>query len=242
MKTKNKFTRILGVIIFSIGIALGLILAVVAVWGDAEAVALFSTTIMADETFSIRCPVIMTTTETPAVRASFKNPIERDVKFTIRTYLSDDSIAMSYETLTILPVAAGETQQLQWTVTPENIVFRRLILVKVLQHRLYPIPGHQGLCGILVLDLPYFTGTQIVIFSVVFSLLCIALGAIMWRLGNQPIKGRMLEITHAMDALAVIVLFDMVIGLAGTWLLGIVSLAIAALLIVIILMRYLFSS
>jgi hypothetical protein len=130
-----------------------------------------------------------------------------------------------------LSLEAGEKQTLEWTVDAEDIVYEHLILVKVHQHRHYPLLGRTGSCGIVVLDLPGLTGTQVVIAAIVGSLLALALGLGLWTATARPLTGSNLEVVRAMGLVAAGAVLTMLASLLGWWAWGGLALIATILLI-----------
>ena len=220
MNLKNKAMRILGVLIFSVGVLLGMALFGIIVWGDFEAT-MFDPSIKQDAPLTtLRCPVMMTKTETGAVTATFTNPLERPIELYTRAHITEGYVTLMREINTTLSLDPGETKPLQWTVTSDDAAFGRLILVKVTVNRKYPLPSRQGTCGILVVGLPYFTGTQIFAFTFAVSLLSMAGGAGLWVVANRPLKGLGLDVISAMGVLAGSILAGTIVGLRGSWMFG----------------------
>ncbi|MBC8262894.1 MAG: hypothetical protein H8E47_02055 [Anaerolineales bacterium] len=231
MNSENRAIRTLGVLIFSAGVLLGMALFASAVWGDLEAT-LFDVSMRGSAPLTtLRCPVMMTATEVGTVTAAFTNPLERAIEFTIRTHISRGYVTLMREINSKLPLAPGETQTLEWTVTPDDAAYGRLILVGVRLSAKYPLPSRHGSCGILIVNLPYFTGNQVGAFTFAASLLSMVVGAGLWVTRNRPLSGLGLDVTRTMGALAGCVLAGMIVGLLGWWVLGVIILVITVLLI-----------
>ena len=220
MNLKNKTIRILGVLIFSVGVLLGMALFGIVVWGDFEAT-MFDPSIKQDAPLTtLRCPVMMTKTEAGTVTATFTNPLERPIELYTRAHITEGYVTLMREINTTLPLNPGETKPVHWTVASDDAAFGRLILVKVTVNRKYPLPSRQGTCGILVVGLPYFTGTQVFAFAFAASLLIMAGGASLWVVANRPLKDLGLDVISAMGVLAGSVLAGTIVGLRGSWMFG----------------------
>jgi hypothetical protein len=226
-----KIKRSLGVILFAVGVVLGMALSAIAIAGDLEA-NLFDSGLahMRDASLTLRCPVMITATESGTVRAAFRNPLDTSADFRVRTHISQ-FFPMWREIDSQLTVGPGETESLEWTVTSDDMVQGRMILVKVLRYRKYPLPARLGSCGIMVVDLPFLTGNLITALMSAASLLCMAGGAGLWILGSQPLTEWRQDAVRAMGVLAGVVLAGTMTSLYGAWLLGLLFLTATLLLI-----------
>jgi hypothetical protein len=231
-KIKNATVRALAVILVAVGVSLGLSLSAIAVTGDAEATLVdMGLSHLRDKALpTLRCPILITETESDTVSATFKNTLEKPVQFKVRAHVSQ-YIPMWREMVTDIPVEPGATERLEWTVTSDDAVQGNYVLVKVLRYRKYPLPALLGSCGILVVNLPYFTGNQITAFLVAASLLALVGGAGLWVAANQPLGESALDAARAMGLLAGFVLVGMIASLLGAWMLGAVLLAATLLLV-----------
>jgi hypothetical protein len=231
MKKSYLFIRILGVLVLSAGVLLGIALAAVSVWGDFEATrfdAALSQLRDASLT-SFRCPVIMTTQESSTVRATVKNPLDRPITLTVRTDVSN-YLNLIRENRVQVPLDPGQREKLEWAVTPDDVVYGNLILVKALQFRQYPLPGRLGSCGIVVLDVPFLSGGLIVALAFAASLLGMVGGIGLWSTGRRPWTKRNRQAARTMGALAGSVVAGMVSGILGWWMLALIILAVNVLL------------
>jgi len=224
--------RVLGLLLFLVGVLLGLALFAGIIWGDLEA-SLFDVTLSGRERLStLRCPAIMTTRQTGTVTAAITNALERETEFTIRTHISDGYVTLMREINSKLALQSGETGTLEWEVIPENAVYGgRLILVRVYIYAKYPLPARHGTCGILVIHSSRFTGAQILAFALSLSLLSMLIGAGLWFVANRPLHGSGAEVLYAMVALAGCVLAGIIAGLLGWWVPGVLLFTITILLI-----------
>jgi hypothetical protein len=230
MNSKNRVIRILSVLLFSVGVLLGIALFGLTVWADFEA-SMFDVTMRGTASLkTLACPVLMTATETGTVRATFTNPFERPVEFRIRAHISDGYVTLMREINSNLSLAPGETKPLEWPVTPDDAAYGRLILVRVRVGAKYPLPSRHASCGILVVGLPYFTGNLVLGIAFATSLLSMVAGTGLWILANRPLRGLGRDATWAMGALAGCVVAGTVVGLLGWWVVGVIILVITVLL------------
>ena len=232
MNGRNRRKRALGVILFALGITIGLGLSAITVVGDLEAT-LFDAGLsyLRDEALpTLRCPVFITAAESGTIRATFKNPTDKDVEFRVFINVSQ-YLTMWREEISTLPVAAGESEKLEWTVTEDDAVQGNLILAKVLRARRFPLPAQLGSCGILVLDLPFGSGRAILTAAIVVAVLCLAAGTLLWISGSQSVVELRHDVTRAMAFLSATVLGGMLVCFLGAWALGILLIAFNLLLV-----------
>jgi hypothetical protein len=233
MRGTNKGQRIIGAILFSAGLAIGYLIFGAAVWADFES-SMFDTAIRGEKSLrTLRCPIVISDQETGTVSAAFHNSLDRPVQFAIRTRISQGFVTLMREEKALLPVEAGGTGRLEWTVTPDDAAYGSVILVKVLLQGNYPLPSRQATCGVLVLGLPFLSGSQALTLGVAVSLVLVALGGALWLVGSWPLDaGFELNLARAMGVLAVTMLVGMFVGFMGSWLLGLAVVVITALMIV----------
>jgi len=216
----NGVARPLGVLLFALGLLLGLALFGATIWADFEAV-LFNPGLSYEAPLrSLRCPAMITTSETGSVTASLTNPLDRSTERYVQAHITDGYVTLMREVNKSVPLAPGEKRQLEWAVTADDAAFDRFILVKVVLRGRYPRPSRQGTCGILVVDVPLLSGRQV--FSLIFtvSLLGMAAGYVLWLRASQPLDDRGRQMTRAMVTLAGSVVLGTIIGWLGLWLLG----------------------
>ncbi len=221
-KSLNRWVRPLAILLFSLGLLLGSALFAVMIWSDFEA-ALFNPGLQQDAALrSLRCPVLITTSETGTVTASLRNPLDRSTERYVRAYITDGFVTLMREVNRSVSLAPGETARLEWTVTADDAAFERLILLKVVVRGRYPLPSRQGTCGILVVDAPLLKGSQIFALWLGASLLCMGLGLRLWVRVRRSLREQERQATRAMAALAGSVVVGMIIAWFGWWVPGLV--------------------
>jgi hypothetical protein len=188
------------------------------VWADFEAV-LFNPGLQQEAPLrSLRCPTMITESETGTVTASLFNPLERSTERYIQAHITDGYVTLMREVNRSVSLAPGERRRLTWEVTADDAAFERFILVKVILRGRYPLPSRQGTCGILVLSVPFLTGDQVFGLGFGAALLCMAGGILLWLQVSDPHLKR--RVARAMGALAGSILVGTTVGLLGWWLPG----------------------
>jgi hypothetical protein len=227
----RQIIRFLSILLFSAGILLGLALAGSAAWADLEA-KFYGFEKMGDQALSgLRCPVVMTASETGTVSVTLTDPTDKPLQLMARADISNPiQIRTERKTLSLAP---GEKNQLSWAVTSDDVDLDFFIFVKVSTYPTAASPFRESTCGIVVVNLPSLTGNQVFAVTLAASLLSIAIGLVLWEVSSRPLQGRTLHITYAMRFLTVVILAQMLVSFRGWWVLGGIFLVVAVLVIVV---------
>lgn len=231
MNTFGVSIRKLGAVLFWSGIAIGFFLGSLGVWASIEAV-LFRSSISADTTLrTLSCPMIITKDEVGFVTATIQNPLDRQLDVAIRAYISEGFVTFSREEHQRVVVEPGERKQVQWQVTADDMVWRRLILVKVYQFGGNTLPSRQGSCGIIVIGSPVSSGSLLVGSLFGLSLILMLVGGYLWVAGNRELLNRKPDANRIIILLVASVSLVMVCGVMGWWLLGVLVVMLTILLL-----------
>ena len=163
MNKKQKSLKIAGGSLFSIGIIMGFILSSVIVWGDLEA-SLFTSGMRADKSLStLKCPIVITASETGKITAVLNNPTEKTMERFMVANISEGYATLVREIKTNLPIPPEEKQKVEWKIYPEDAAFdERVILFRVYINPKYPHPSLGANCGVVRVNIEGVTGNQIV--------------------------------------------------------------------------------
>jgi hypothetical protein len=230
---KKRRDAILGIVLFSFGALVGLLLAGSMVWADLEA-RLFDPSMSGQGAMGIRCPALMGRDERVTVSAAFRNPLDRQARYVVRTHVSDGHVTLLRRLDTYLDLDPGERQRLEWEVTPQDAAYGLFALVKVHRFSFWPLPAAQGSCGIVLVDLALPGG---VILGIVLAAALLSMGGgyLLWFRASRPLTESALHTSRAMVVLATLAVLGLFLGFVNLWLLGLVVLAISALLVVVLL-------
>lgn len=212
------YRRRLGVILFSIGVLLGMVLLGGAVYADFEST-LFDVSIVADGSIRpIQCPIVLNDFETGVVTASISNNTSQTSERLVRAHISKGHLILIREIEERVVLAPGETRTLRWTVSARDAAYGHLILVKVIALDDGIQPSHKGSCGVIVLDLPYWISGQLATSSAfALSLGLLLSGAGLWWTYGRSYTGRRLEATRAIFLLGIIIVSGLTFVFLGFW-------------------------
>jgi hypothetical protein len=225
----KKSVRVVVFILFAIGTLFGMLLGGATTVAGIESAFYFGFGYQADESLKdLDCPIILTGDEVGTVAVTLTNPHEKEIEPLFQVDIGEQGMFRTYRDRMYIP--AGESQTLQWTVSRDDTVFRYLILVKIFQFAAFKTPTRDGSCGILYLDVP-FSGTAVLIFTIAISVLGMALGIILWVTLYKALPSNKTRVLRAMVVMAISVVITMVLGILGSWLLGVLFFMISLLLI-----------
>ncbi len=220
LDNKNKIKRKLSLTLFWGGFLIGLLLAATAIWADLEA-ALFDPSISAQERLdSLRCPLIMTSGEVRQVSAAFTNDRDKPTNISVRAHFTAGAVTLIQANNSEELLQPGETRRLSWPVSMKNVVFDRLILVRISNLRSPSAPSRQGACGILVLNWPSLRGWFITTAALTAALLGMGSGAFLWLRAHQPLDASERKTAVLLAAMAGFLMFGLAAGALGWWLPG----------------------
>ncbi|MBP1694219.1 MAG: hypothetical protein H6Q37_2102 [Chloroflexi bacterium] len=225
----HKTNNTISIVLFIIGAIIGILFNAMALWPDYEA-SLFNSGLDADEGMgSLRCPILINDHEHGLVRASVTNPLDRNFKPDVRASISQGYVTLMRQSDQTPLLAPGETQNLHWTVNPEDAAWKRVILFRAYQFRAYPVPSRTGACGILVVNIS-IPGSGLTILWVAASLLLMGTGMWLWVRGNQPLIYPSRNVVSAMTAMGIVVLAGIASALAALMVVGLITLVVSILM------------
>jgi hypothetical protein len=235
MKNPKKLSLIAAVILYPVGLLIGLALSGWYVWGEVEAALFVSRTGEVTLT-TLKCPLILGTAETGTVSASFGNPSPEVIHPTIQAQISHGSLPRTEQT--VLTLTPGEVKPVQWQVGAPDRVFGGLILVNVYQSSQKDFPSGQGSCGILLSPVGRISGKTLFVLMFVAALALMGAGLALWYRANSPLRGMIQNATNAVTALAVVAGISMLLIFPRWWVLSGFFFFAAIMLIGIILTQF----
>ncbi|NIW44746.1 MAG: hypothetical protein GWN14_08295 [candidate division Zixibacteria bacterium] len=180
----------IGIPIFMVGAVIGFALFLVIFFQDTEAI-VFSPLLSGESTLrAFSCPEIITPQETGTVRAKIHNPTAEEQYRSIRTHITQGHLLYKREFNDHFYLEPGETQQVSWTVYPEDAAYGYVILAKVHFFQQDPLPSYVGACGIMLLDVPYIQGWHFILVTSVVSFSLMGVGYRRYVVHNQLLLGR----------------------------------------------------
>jgi hypothetical protein len=229
MKTQS--VRVLSAVIFFLGVVIGLVLALSAVWSDFEGFSYFNTGAGYPLFGGLVCPILMTRSERNIVTAYFENPGGQEFEPYYELSISRPGSLRKLEGQ--LSVPAHTTQRVQWTVDASDIDLGFFIFVDM---DVLPVAGYltrEDTCGIMVLNLTGVSGGQVFAMTLAASLIGLVLGLGLWESAAGSNLKRDASRHRLFQALGIMVLLALLTGIMGWWAAGLVFCILTILLLVI---------
>lgn len=225
-----KSPRILGSIIFFVGVVFAFALALISIWDVLEATHYFFTGATYEPFDGLHCPILITEGEQGTVAAVFNNPADQSNTFYYRVEISAEGLPRTIEDTVVVPAQGQE--RVQWLVDKNDIDLRFFIFVNVtvLPNALHPT--RDATCGIAVLNVPGLTGGMVFAVALAISIAGIGIGLVIWQRAGFDEAAR--NMRRALQVLGGVTLLAVLAGLMGWWLIGVVLLSIGVLLIFIL--------
>ena len=222
---------ILPILLFAVGVLIGLALAILGTWPDFEASSYEFARNTSTPLNGLRCPIILNRNETGKVSLTVSNTTDKLLIPSVKTQISTSDEPNSL--LESLRLAPGQAKKLEWSIGPENIDLHYFIFVKALVYASYPIPNREATCGTFIMDLP-LGGTAFMTLMVMLSLAGMGSGLfILNRINQRPERAEMS--LRPMYFLAVLIVLALIVSFMGWWIQSIVVIVIAILTAVVLL-------
>lgn len=233
MFTKQRLLATLGIVIFLLGMVIGIAFIGITTWGNLEAYWFFPSRIATSGIRGLNCPVMITPGETGEISLRMRNPNDFVIRPTILSSISSgyyiDEANFTKQDLVLEP---GDSYIATWEFTEENAVYDTFVMARIESRTPYPTARLQGSCAVFVLDLP---GVNSLLIMIVGGIVCAALslgGLFLWhKFHNEKLEANT-HTTRGMFLLFVIVTIGIATSFLRIWLLSLVSLVAALVLLV----------
>jgi len=218
--------RILGSILFFLGIISGFSVAILGTWNKVESADYFFRGITFEHFNGLRCPLLMMRSEIGVIAVIFDNPTDSDDDFYYKMEISGFLSPRQIEGH--IPVPAHQKRSISLTVNKSDIDLQFFVFAKIIISPNSTRPTRGADCGIMVLKDSRLKGGQLLTGVIVLSLLGIIPGFFLWKRANPNVKP---DVQRVMQLLGIVVLFAMIGGLIGWWFAGLFFIVLALLLI-----------
>ncbi|MDX1600136.1 MAG: hypothetical protein R3191_01340 [Anaerolineales bacterium] len=208
--------RLIGIVLFVLGVLVGVSFNGLAVWADVEAF-LFEMPFSDHQPLrSLSCPVLMTGQEQAQISAKISNPIDRTTNRVARFYVTHGALTLIREEETRFDLAPRESRQVRWNIEPGESIWGRFVLARVFVHRATPLPARSAACGIVVVNIGGLSGATLtwLISAVIAGGL--VLGSWLWLGDRSRQRGQPAQ-RNLMMWLTGLLLLGLFANLLGLW-------------------------
>jgi hypothetical protein len=221
---RNQIISLSGALLFFLGVVLALMLAVIAIWADYEAI-FYGFDLFGNERLpEMDCPVLVTPNQPGLVTVNFTNPLDKDISLVVRANFSNPGPLQQKEMT--LPLAVGESRKVSWPVTGEQVDLRFFIFAQVSHLPTATIRYRQSICGMTMIHVPFLSGDQLFVLWFFVAIGSLIGGFFLWCANGQPIEGKRLTFYNYMRFLGTVALLALLAGMEAWWAPGILLLAL----------------
>ena len=221
---------------FFVGVVIGFLLSVLAIWNNLESTDYYFTGVKYASFKGLRCPLIVAPTEKGLVRAVFKNPTNQEDDFFYKAEIS----GRAFSTRQIedkIPVPPHQARNIQLTVDTNDVDLLFFILVKI---TILPNSVHrsqEATCGMIIANILGLPGWQVSLAALFLSVSGIAVGLGLWQQTGPKADKNMPRIAQVLGS---VVLLTILATYMGWWAVA-TALSVVIILLMLISLRFAFA-
>jgi len=238
MKKNAKFLFILSIILFALGVLIGLFLWTGSVWADLEGY-MFQPATHADRSeYNLLCPNLITRNDFGVISIGIDNEFDKDVKKLVRGYKSLGYVIYVGSDETALELAPGESEVLHWYIYPEDAAWNRFVLFRVNIISSRGVALTTASCGVMVINVPFLKSDQFFLLALLTGTFLLAAGIfLMYR--SSLLQGKNnFYFERLMISITGILIVGLLIAFFGQWVVGGLLLVAMYLFLVVIVTHY----
>lgn len=215
----------LGLGLYAAGIVLSVVLALFLTWADFEA-SFFEYQTQLGMLFGrspekgfdqFSCPLAITSNEKAEIVVAINNPSERQVKSVLRMTQTEGSVINVKRIEERLEFAPGQTLEFSWPVQASDAAWERFIMVRAFMIPSSPLPSMANYCSILVINLPFLTGHQVLGLLGVLGVALMAAGWRVWTMNASQTVRDAEKNSRLMLAYSGLVLLGLLLAVFSNW-------------------------
>jgi len=237
IKSKLYFTS--SIVLFSLGLLIGLFLWTGSVWADLEGYMFQPATHAKKSEFNLQCPTLITTSDFGIISIGIENTYDKDVKKVVRGYKSLGYVIYIASDETNLELKPGESEVIHWYIYPEDAAWERFVLFRVNIISSRGIGLTTASCGVMVINVPFLKSNQFFLLALLLGILLIGTGIfLMYK--SSLIQGRKdFYFERLMLALTIILIIGSLLAFFDQWIIGGMILVAMYLFLMVIISHYL---
>lgn len=211
----------LGLIFLIVGAFLLAFLGFISIWGDIEAF-VFNAAIKSEKSLpTLRCPAIITPKDKAVVSARIHNSSDRELEMLIRTNISDGYVILLRQVSTTLTLKPGKSDVINVPISMEDAAYDRVVLVRMHQISRGSLPSRNSSCGVIVFELPWIAGRQLVIAFLGLGTILNTIGLVLLSINQKLTSKDRLISFRLLIGFTLLSPLLAIVGLQGWWLPGV---------------------
>jgi hypothetical protein len=237
IKSKLYFTS--SIVLFSLGLLIGLFLWTGSVWADLEGYMFQPATHAKKSEFNLQCPTLITTSDFGIISIGIENPYDKDVKKVVRGYKSLGYVIYIASDETNLELKPGESEVIHWYIYPEDAAWERFVLFRVNIISSRGIGLTTASCGVMVINVPFLKSNQFFLLALLLGILLIGTGIFLMYKSSLIQRRKDFYFERLMLALTIILIIGSLLAFFDQWIIGGMILVAMYLFLMVIISHYL---
>ena len=238
-KKPSRLLENLGSIIFSLGMIIGFVILAITVWGNIEAFGFYPSYNSDSNLKSLRCPVLITSSEKAVVSVKIDNPLDRQIKPTVKSIISQGFISYVKEDSRILEIQPDESITIEWPVESNDAVYHKFIMARVNVNHSTPLEDAEAVCSIFTLNVPFSNGTTILYVLIGLYFVLSISGFLLWKNQHHAVidstkhKTRAYYLLFATNTIGLLAVPFRYWAISGLALISVILLAVSSLTLIL---------
>lgn len=218
MSVLQRYKAGLGFGLYAAGIVIGLLFTTLMVWADFEADYFQTGLSFEQKTKGFSCPLAITSNESALMTAELSNNSTRDANATVRMMHTLGSALVVNQLEQQLAFAPGQTHKLSWPIQASDAAWGRFIMARISVVGSMPPRSTADYCGVVLINLPFFTGQQILVFTLALALFFVVVGWLMWIMSTKQPACDVEKNSRLMVVFAALVTLNIYLSVSSEWL------------------------
>lgn len=220
MSIKSRILLISSVLLFSLGLIIGLFIWTGSVWADLEGYMFQPATYADNAKENLKCPVLITSSDFGVLSMGFENRYDQNLKLVVRGNKSLGYVIYIATDENSFELKPGEKQVLHWYIYPEDSVWNRFVLFRANIISSRGVSLTTASCGVMVIKFPYLNSSQFLLLILLLGVIFIG-GGIFLMYRSSLIRGKNNFYNEKlMLALTTVLIIGLLLALLDQWVAG----------------------
>ncbi len=239
MSRKSKIYFSSGIVLFSLGLIIGLFLWTGSVWADLEGY-MFQPATHADKSeFYLDCPNLITKSDFGIISIGIENQFDKDVKKLVRGYKSLGYVIYVASDETNLELKPGESEVIHWYIYPDDAAWNRFVLFRVNIISSRGVGLSTASCGVMLINVPFLNSNQFFLLALLLGMVFIGSGIFLVYKSSMQREKKNFYFERLMSAITGVTIIGLLLAFFGQWLVAGLLLIGMYLFLVVIITHYL---